>query len=294
MNLRWMMLFATIAEEGSFTRAATKLNIAQPWLSAQIRKLEYEIGVQLLVRQSSGVQTTAEGEALLPYARQLAEAARQFRETARRLGQEQTKTVMIGSHMPMLDIPGLRDINLKFLSTYSNSRIDGTLTEMPDLLERLRHGELDLVVAMTPLPDSGAELEAIELRKVVPTILCHTDAKIETLADLRGKQVAIPPMKWHPDFIGKLIEYMKSLEAQIVTVPEFDRRAMEHLARVRKQPVVMISEGSEDYAASAEFITLPLPAMTEAHQLLRLGAKEAGRAAERYWRITADQVSKSA
>ena len=98
------MLFATIAEEGSFTRAATRLNIAQPWLSAQIRKLEYELGVQLLVRQSAGVQVTPEGEALLPYAKQLSEAARMFRQVARTMGDAQSKAVRSGNAMRIFKI----------------------------------------------------------------------------------------------------------------------------------------------------------------------------------------------
>ena len=52
MNIRWLVLFSAVAEEGSFTRAANRLNVAQPWVSAQIRKLEFELGVDLLERTS--------------------------------------------------------------------------------------------------------------------------------------------------------------------------------------------------------------------------------------------------
>src|SRR5690554_2427043 len=98
MNLRWITLFATIAEEGSFTRAATKLNIAQPWLSAQLRKLEYELGIELLVRETVGIKVTDAGKRLLPHAKQLAESARLFRETARSLSDTRSHVVKLGCH----------------------------------------------------------------------------------------------------------------------------------------------------------------------------------------------------
>lgn len=65
MELRHLRYFARIAEEGNISRAAAKLYIAQPALSLQLRQLEEELGVQLLVRQARGVQLTAAGQRFL-------------------------------------------------------------------------------------------------------------------------------------------------------------------------------------------------------------------------------------
>jgi DNA-binding transcriptional LysR family regulator len=287
MNLRWMMLFATIADEGSFTRAAARLNIAQPWLSAQMRKLEYELGVQLLVRCSTGVQTTQEGEALLPYARQLEDAARMFRETARRLGDTQAKTVQFGCHMPMLDIAPLRKMNTEFQARYSNFRLDPRVANTPDLVQQLELGEFDLVVALSPLPETKRDLETIALQRVEPFLLIPTSWGIKTLDKLKGRTVGIPPAQWHPEFVANLAAKIQDAGATTRTVPEFDRRAIEHFARNHAVAVVMVNGTAGDYAKSTEFVTIPLPDISAAHMLIRLAGVDVGRAAERFWLLAA-------
>src|SRR5690242_20015811 len=58
MDLRQIMYFMTIYEERSFTRAASKLGVAQPALSVQIKRLEEEFGGPIFVRTARGVAST--------------------------------------------------------------------------------------------------------------------------------------------------------------------------------------------------------------------------------------------
>lgn len=69
LDVRKLRYFATVAELGSFTKAATALHIAQPALSRQVQQLEQELGVALLLRTSRRVQLTDAGDALLRHAR---------------------------------------------------------------------------------------------------------------------------------------------------------------------------------------------------------------------------------
>ncbi len=82
-ELRQLRYFVAAAEEGSLTRAAVRLHIAQQSLSQQIRALERQIGAALLVRSSHGVRPTAAGTALLRESRVLLTQAERAIDAAR-------------------------------------------------------------------------------------------------------------------------------------------------------------------------------------------------------------------
>jgi DNA-binding transcriptional LysR family regulator len=83
MNLRHLRSFVAVAEEGSFTRAARRIGVAQPSLSQQIRALESDLGGPLIERLSRGIRLTAGGKALLPEAQAAVRAAERAVSAAR-------------------------------------------------------------------------------------------------------------------------------------------------------------------------------------------------------------------
>lgn len=70
MELRHLRYFRMVAVERKFTRAAVKLNIAQPPLSRHIRQLEEELGAQLFVRGARPLEMTEAGRLLYEHAGQ--------------------------------------------------------------------------------------------------------------------------------------------------------------------------------------------------------------------------------
>src|SRR5256885_3489980 len=73
MELRHLRYFVAVAEQGNVSRAARKLFIAQPPLSAQLKQLEEEVGAALFTRLPRGARLTPAGESLLEDARQACE-----------------------------------------------------------------------------------------------------------------------------------------------------------------------------------------------------------------------------
>ncbi len=85
MDFNRLRSFAAVAEAGHLTRAAAKLHISQPALSAQIKALEDELGLALFERTSTGMTLTAAGRRLLVEADKILAASQAFQAEARAL-----------------------------------------------------------------------------------------------------------------------------------------------------------------------------------------------------------------
>src|SRR3954465_13322512 len=74
-DVRLLASFVALADELHFGRAAERLDLTQPALSQQIKRLELQLGVTLFARTRNSVALTPAGEAALPHARQAVDAA---------------------------------------------------------------------------------------------------------------------------------------------------------------------------------------------------------------------------
>jgi DNA-binding transcriptional LysR family regulator len=88
--------FLAVVEEGHFGRAAARLGMSQPPLTAQIQALERGLGVRLLDRSRHGTRPTPEGEILLPALRRLEEASRAVEALAREVRSGKRALLTIG------------------------------------------------------------------------------------------------------------------------------------------------------------------------------------------------------
>ena len=97
MELYQLRSFAAVAEFAHLTRAAEKLHISQPAVSAQIKALEDELGVVLFERTPSGMVLTSAGRKLLPEAEKVIAAAQVLRSRARAIKGEVSGRVRVGT-----------------------------------------------------------------------------------------------------------------------------------------------------------------------------------------------------
>src|SRR5580693_5147934 len=97
MEIHQLRYFVAVAEEGSFSRAAAKVRVAQPSLSQQIRKLEGEIGQPLFDRLPRSVVLTEAGRCLIDYARQILASLGDARRCVDELKGEVAGRVAVGA-----------------------------------------------------------------------------------------------------------------------------------------------------------------------------------------------------
>ncbi|OIJ68947.1 LysR family transcriptional regulator [Streptomyces mangrovisoli] len=112
LDLRLVRYFIVVAEQLHFGRAADALHLAQPSLSRQIRRLETLIGARLLDRTPRGTRLTPAGEAFLPEARALLEAA--ARAAARAQGAARPSRLTLGYTTGIIVTPAVRELRHRF------------------------------------------------------------------------------------------------------------------------------------------------------------------------------------
>jgi DNA-binding transcriptional LysR family regulator len=148
-DLRQLRALVAVAEEGSFTLASRKLFVTQSAVSHSMRTLENQLGCQLLDRSGKRVGVTAEGEILLRRCKrvlhELEQATRDL-DGLRRWGQTSIRIGAPHSLCHFLIPSVLREFRDCF--PRCEPSIDAGDTTV--LLEKLAHGELDLIVGIKP------------------------------------------------------------------------------------------------------------------------------------------------
>ncbi|MEV0621417.1 LysR family transcriptional regulator [Nonomuraea sp. NPDC050404] len=96
MEFQLMDAFVAVAEEHNFGRAARRLNVAQSSVSLRLKRLEREVGVELVSRSSQPVRLTPAGQVFLDEVRQVLQLAGEAAETARAVAAGRRGTLRIG------------------------------------------------------------------------------------------------------------------------------------------------------------------------------------------------------
>ena len=159
MELRYLRYFVAVAEELSFTRAAERLNIAQPPLSQQIRRLEARLGVTLLRRTKRRVELTEAGRVFLRESYQAIHALEQGILAAQRADRGEIGRLAIGILVYIsytLIPPILREFRAKFPQVHVELRLLTNTLQIAALLS----GQVDVCFVRPPIdnPDIASKL----------------------------------------------------------------------------------------------------------------------------------------
>ena len=150
MELRHLRYFVAVAEELNFRRAAERLHVAQPAVSAQIKSLEGKLGVSLFERTTRSVLLTPAGRVFLDEARSVLSAAAQAEQSAHKAHHGIVGTLRLGVIAPATS-PRLAKVLRLFHQSFPGVQLALMELTSAEQLRRLRAGELDFGLLRPPV-----------------------------------------------------------------------------------------------------------------------------------------------
>ncbi len=190
IDLRLLRQFVAVAEELHFRRAADRLAMSQPPLTAAIRRLEEEVGATLIERGRKTVRLTPAGAVLLDEARRLLAAASDALAATRDAAAGKRGRVRLG-YVGSAMSGRLPEVVRGFRREHPNVRVELREMTTAGQVAALRSGELDLAVVIPPLGDEGglltAPFDADRLAIALPSGHRLVEAPNVVVADLAGE-----------------------------------------------------------------------------------------------------------
>ena len=160
MEFRQLQLFVAVAEELHFGRAAARIGMAQPPFSQQIRRLESELGVELLTRTSRRVALTTAGVRLLEEARALLARRTDVIHAVQQAASGETGNLRVGfSASSAFGV--LPDIVLRFRTRFPKVKLELDDSETLNVGAALAAGELDIAIVRAPFRHEGLIVERL-------------------------------------------------------------------------------------------------------------------------------------
>jgi DNA-binding transcriptional LysR family regulator len=154
METRRLEYFLALAQEGNFTRAATRLGLSQPALSQQIRKLENELGVELVDRSRQPIGLTPAGRGLYARSHRMLEDVAGIKADALETRRGSMGRLRVGI-APSLLFSRLPQLIRSFLRANPKVEISVYRESTRNLIEMLEGGRADVILTFTrPTPSN--------------------------------------------------------------------------------------------------------------------------------------------
>jgi LysR family hca operon transcriptional activator len=259
MELRHLRYFVAVAEEGSLTNAAgRRLHTAQPSLSRQIRDLEIEVGVPLLLRRARGIELTPAGRVFLDHARLALLQAESAGEAARRAAQPEKASFVLGFLIGQ-EVIWLPEA-LRILRQESHD-IEITLSSQssPELAGALMRGKVDVAFLRREAQAPGLGFKSLikePLVAVLPSGHCLAARKTIRPQDLETEHY-ITPTKTAPALKTVIDGYASRVGITLKPEYEADNLAMAMSLVASTGGITLLPQYAEDLLSHA-VVTRPL------------------------------------
>jgi DNA-binding transcriptional LysR family regulator len=188
MDLRQIRQFTVLAEELNFRKAASRLHISQPPLSATIRKLEEQLDVRLFERNRHAVSLTTAGEVFLAQARKIlaqVDDAVALTKNAARGGVGLLRVSCVPSALFALMPVALR----RFHDAYPLVQVVATEALSARQLELVRQGKVDVAVLIPGAAEDHPHLRIVPLRDEHFVLACPSDHKLASRKTVRVQDI---------------------------------------------------------------------------------------------------------
>ncbi|MCM2282328.1 MAG: LysR family transcriptional regulator [Bdellovibrionaceae bacterium] len=197
MNLQQLMTFTTVVAEGSMTAAAEKLYLTQPAVSQQIRNLEEELGVNLLVRGVRQAKPTVQGQMLFDYAKKIIALTQAAQVAVQTLGEGIQGTLRVGA-LNSLGLYLLSPLVGTFLKQNPKVSLRLQYDKGPEILKALQKGEIDVAILPEVRTEYGQDPSGLDERPLlkdevwlVASSRATNAQATASLRDLEGQPLAL-------------------------------------------------------------------------------------------------------
>ena len=192
VTLRQLRVFEAAASHRSFSRAAEILHLTQPALSRQVKDLEEELGVLLLVRGQNMVKLTESGDLFYEEAREV--IARAHEAVQRVRGEARSETLRVG-YAPSIIAGVMSAVLEKFQSATPRVRIELTDLSSREINELANEGRLDMVISPgISITKGTSEFQWTELQRLQPVLVMpetHLLAKLKRIPPKRLRDLPL-------------------------------------------------------------------------------------------------------
>jgi len=182
LKLKDLRYLVAVADTRHFGRAAERSFVSQPTLSAQLKKLEEYLGVQLIERAPKRVQLTAAGEEVVERARRILEASDEIVDLARGHSDPLAGRLRLAL-LPTIGPYLLPNVAARLRKSLPRLELMLYEYQTDPMLEKLHSGEIDVGILAFPVPMDG--LDSFELYKEPFTVAVPTGHKLAQRSSIR-------------------------------------------------------------------------------------------------------------
>jgi DNA-binding transcriptional LysR family regulator len=233
VDLRKLRYFLAVAEDGTMTRAAEVLHIAQPVLTRQIRALEQELGVQLFERTAKGSELTPAGRQLADDAGPLLQAAVALEQRVRTAARG-TLGLTVGFMPGIVVTAAVREYALR----RPDVQVDVLRTSWADQADAVRNGMVDVSFVRSPF--DRRDLDQLLLFEEPRLVALPATHELAERIDIQISELAHLSLLESPDLVPEWRDAAAELGSVQPPRPAFANmeEKLEHVATGRGMAIV--------------------------------------------------------